>query len=369
MSSKNIELNEDQQLAILKEWNERKDNPPYIGELIELVFSDIPEDLKDGRSKYGRAVKKFLAEKSLTAKVTSKHYPKEKIELTEDQKEFISNNCSAMKPMEMTRLLFEDDKISALDLRYKVVSEFINTIPNQVIYSDSNEDVPAEGGYAPPKSESRAVVRVNKYVHNGIDKEKITAKIKRNLSTLIAYMHTFRFLHQIGTYSVETDRELFESSFVRYTWDKSDLSQEEVDQYIVLSAEVVIASNIQRRVERLQTLLDQNAEDTEGRRMAMSLVEAINTAQTEYNQCVNRQTKLLNELKEKRSQRLSKVLQESASILNLVELWKDEESRNKMIKIAEIRKKNVSSEIERLGSMEDIKSRIMGISEEEVLNG
>ena len=42
---------------------------------------------------------------------------------------------------------------------------------------------------------------------------------------------------------------------------------------------------------------------------------------------------------------------------------------NKMIKIAEIRKKNVSAEIERLSSMEDIKSRIMGISEEEVLNG
>ena len=62
-------------------------------------------------------------------------------------------------------------------------------------------------------------------------------------------------------------------------------------------------------------------------------------------------------------------MQESASILNLVELWKDEESRNKMIKIAEIRKKNVSAEIERLSSMEDIKSRIMGISEEEVLNG
>ena len=45
-------------------------------------------------------------------------------------------------------------------------------------------------------------------------------------------MHTFRFLHQIGTYNIETDRELFESSFVRYTWDKPDLTQEEVDQYI-----------------------------------------------------------------------------------------------------------------------------------------
>ncbi len=369
MSSKNIELNEDQQLAILTEWNSRPDDPPYISQLIELVFPDVPEKQRDGRSKYGRAVKKFLAEKSLEAKVSHKYYPKEKIELTDEQKEFISNNCSAMKPMEMTRLIFDDPKISALDQRYKVTVDFLNTVPNKVKYSDNNEEAPVEGGYSPPKSEARALVRVNKYVHNGIDKDKVTTKVKRHLSTLIGYMHTFRFLHQISTYALETDRELFESSFVRYTWDKSDLTQEEVDQYIVLSAEVVIASNIQRRVERLQALLDQNAEDTEGRRMAMSLVEAINTAQTEYNQCVNRQTKLLNELKEKRSQRMSKIMQESASILNLVELWKEEESRNKMIKIAEIRKKNISSEIDRLSSMEEIKSRIMGISEEEVLNG
>ena len=369
MSSKAVSLNEDQKLAILNEWNQRPDDPPFIKELIELVFPDIPEEAKTGRSRYGIAIKKFLAEKSLQAKVGGKYYAKEKPELTEDQKEFISNNCGAMKPMEMARMVFDDPKISPLDIRYKILIDHVNSIPNQVKYSDTNDDAPVEGGYQPPKSESRALVRVNKYVHHGIDKDKISAKNKKNLATLIGYMHTYRFLHQISTYAAETDRELFESSFVRYTWDKADLTQEEVDQYIVLSAEVVIASNIQRRVERLQQLLDQNAEDTEGRRMAMSLVEAINTAQTEYNQCVNRQTKLLNELKEKRSQRMSKIMQESASILNLVELWKDEESRTKMIKIAELRKKNISEEIERLSSMEDIKSRILGISEEEVLNG
>jgi len=369
MSSNNIELTKEQQLTLLNEWNNRPDDPPYIKELIELAFPDIPEDMKDGRSKYGRVVKKFLSEKSLEAKVSHKYYPKEKIELTDNQKEFIENNCGAMKPMDMVKLVFEDPRISPLDLRYKIMLEFLGTLNNKVKYSDVNSEEAVEGGYAPPKSEARAMVRVNKYVYHGIDKNKVTPKIKRNLATLIGYMHTFRFLHQISTYNIETDRELFESSFVRYTWDKPDLTQEEVDQYIVLSAEVVIASNIQRRVERLQQLLDQNAEDTEGRRMAMSLVEAINTAQTEYNQCVNRQTKLLNELKEKRSHRMSKIMQESASILNLVELWKDEESRHKMIKIAELRKKNVSKEIERLSSMEEIKSRIMGISEEEILNG
>ena len=71
----------------------------------------------------------------------------------------------------------------------------------------------------------------------------------------------------------------------------------------------------------------------------MSLVEAINTAQTEYNQCVNRQQKLLSDLKQKRSDRLSKQIKENASILNLVQMWKAEESRKKLIKIAETRKR------------------------------
>ena len=176
-------------------------------------------------------------------------------------------------------------------------------------------------------------------------------------------------MHQISNYSSQDNRELFESSFVRYTHDKPDLTQEEVDQYIVLSAEVVIASNIQIRVERLQELLDQAAEETEGKRMAMSLVESINTAQTEYNQCVNRQQKLLSDLKQKRSDRLSKQIKENASILNLVQMWKDEESRKKLIKLAETRKLAIKEEIGNLSAMDDVKARIMGLTEDEALNG
>jgi phosphoenolpyruvate carboxylase len=137
----------------------------------------------------------------------------------------------------------------------------------------------------------------------------------------------------------------------------------------VLSHEVVIASNIQRRVERLQTLLDDAAEDTEGRRIAMALVEAIGKAQVEYNQSVMRQQKLLNELKEKRSDRLKKEIKENASILNLVEMWKDEESRKKMIHMAELRKKSIKDEIERLSNMDEIKARILGMTEDEAING
>ena len=115
--------------------------------------------------------------------------------------------------------------------------------------------------------------------------------------------------------------------------------------------------------------MDGVAEDTEGRRISMSLVDAINTAQTEYNQCVNRQQKLLESLKEKRSDRLKKQIKENASILNLVQLWKEEENRKKLVKLAEIRKKTVKDEIEKLSTIDEVKARIMGITEGEVSDG
>ena len=71
----------------------------------------------------------------------------------------------------------------------------------------------------------------------------------------------------------------------------------------------------------------------------------------------------------KRHERLSKQIKENASILNLVQLWKDEESREKLIKLAELRKNVLKEEVENLSSMDEVKSRILGLSEEEVLNG
>ena len=101
----------------------------------------------------------------------------------------------------------------------------------------------------------------------------------------------------------------------------------------------------------------------------MSLVEAISTAQNEYNSCVNRQHKLLSDLKQKRSDRLSKQVHDNASILNLVETWKEEEGRKELIRMAELRKKTIKEEVENLSTMDDIKARIFGLSEEEAVNG
>ena len=270
-----------------------------------------------------------------------------------------------MTAVDLARSLFNNYTLSNLSIESRSVEEYLNTLPKQVRSVQTEEE--QQGDYKPPKNQERAMVRVNKYVLDGIDKDKITAKQKKELNSLISYLHTYRFLHQIGTYVDSVDRDLFESSFIRYAYDKSDLTQEEVDQYIILATEVVISSNIQQTIQTLQEQI--NMEMDSGQKIPMVLVEAVTSARTEYNQCVGRQQKLLNDLKVKRSERMQKQVKENASILNLVLMWKDEETRNEMLKMADMRREVLKGEIGRLSSMDDVKARIFGLTEEEVLDG
>ena len=354
--------------AALDLWRERESSgqtAPSLAELIKAAYPDKPE--LDGRTKEARELKSFLSELEIQADGSHVYHPKEFPPLTDEQKEFIDNNVGTMGGTHLCRVIYDDPNITPLDGRVRLVNEHIATLPQHVV--NQNSDINTEPTYAPPKTFDKTLLLVNKYIHEKIEKKKITGRQKKEINALMGYINTVRFIHQVSTFDNNMDRELFQSSFVRYTHDKPDLTQEEVDQYIVLSTEVVIGSSIQARSERLQQLLDNAAEDSEGRRLAMGLVQAISAAQTEYNQCVGRQHKLLGDLKEKRSDKLKSQIKENASVVHLVQMWKEEESRKKLIALAELRKKGVKKEIKKLSSMDEVKARIMGISEDEVLNG
>lgn len=363
--SENLQiLTEEQQLKLLNEWNNRPDNPPSLVELVQLAFG---RDDLDGRSKEGKAVKEFLASRSIKPRKSHEYQAKGLKELSLEQKEYIGNNCHTMTGIEMAKILFKNEGLTNLSQETRSVLEYMKTLPTNIKFNNTENENASTEEYRPPRSEERMIAKINRYILDGIDKNKLTHKHKKEINSLIGYMNTYRFCHQINLYTDEKDRDLFESSFVRYTYDKSDLTQEEVDQYIVLSTEVVISSNIQQTINTLQNQIDMSIE-ADGK-IPMALVEASNTARKEYNDCVNRQQKLLNDLKVKRSERLSKQVKETASIINLVQMWKEEESRNKLIKMAEMRKQIVEKEIDRLSTMDEIKSKILGISKDEILNG
>lgn len=360
-----IEITDSQWEIIKKEWNKRPDKPPSILELTQLVFK---RPNLDGRSKEGRAIKIRLAEASLRAPTTAyDDRRKGVLDLSEGSISFITNNYRKMKAIEMARVIFDNNHLTNLCQETRTVSTYIKeNLKTSESFEDTDE-VP-NGNYAPPKTSEGVVRKINKYRFESIDRDRMTGKQRKDVNSLLGYLNTFRFRRQINTYTSSSDRDLFESTFLRYTYDKFDLTEEEVDQYILLATEVVFAASIQHRLEILNQRLDE-ASQGEDKSISMSWVEAIGKTQSDYNSCITRQQKLLDSLKVKRSEKEGKNKEGSASILNLVQMWKDEDSRRKMIKFAEKKKEILKKGVEELMSMEELKCRLLGIDMDEILNG
>ena len=360
-------LTPEQEKQVLDLWNKNPNSPPGLKELTQGIFGGE----YDGRSWQGRVIKAFLAKCNLKAKASSDYFPKtQDIILTEDHKQYIINNASTMTSLDMAKILFNNNNLTNLNAETRVVNEFTKTLDSRVIYNQAqNEDVPTEN-YQPPATIDKVLRRDNKYVNSTLDKEKLNASQKKGVVMLINYLHTNRIVTQMNTVESQEDRNLYEDYFILYTYNKPDLIQEEIDQYIELSNQTVRSFSIKRRSELMQARLEEftNA-DPESMKVSMGLVEAIGKAGTEYDQCLKRCNDLLDDLKEKRSTRLSKQIKENASILNLVEDWRNEEQRLKMLKLGELEQIAVANEVEKLTSMAEIKARILGLDRDSILYG
>ena len=132
MSEDILILTEDQQLKLLKEWNERPDNPPSLAELVRLAFG---RDDLDGRSKEGKAVKTFLASRQIKPRRSHEYEVKGLIDLNLEQKEYISNNCATMTGLEIAKILFKNESLTNLSQETRSVLEYMKTIPMNIKYN------------------------------------------------------------------------------------------------------------------------------------------------------------------------------------------------------------------------------------------
>lgn len=359
-----VEITEEQWERVVKHWNDRpKDDPPSLKELTEICFG---RDL-DGRSVEGKALRDKLAQANLKPKIAGDYERKGYVEFSEEQKEFIKNNSKNMSPVEIGRVLLKNKRLTNLNQEIRSIAKFIKD--EGLVTNAETKNVPEET-WRPPRTELQVIEKINRYIHAQIDPKKMNGKQKKDVASLLGYLNTYRFNHVINTYEKQQDRDLFESEFIRCSYDKYDLTEEEVDQYIVYSNEVVVGSSIIKRTEVLNKLLDEIAEsDSKDRRISMGLIEAINSARTESHQCITRQNKLLDSLKVKRSEKEGKAKEGAASVLNLVQLWKDEDSRLKMIEYAKKRQEVLKDGIEEISSMDELKAKMIGLTHDEAIYG
>ncbi len=362
-----MDLNTEQQQKILDLWNSRPSNPPALKELVLLICGEGV----DGRSDCGRGIKEFLASRNLRAKASSDRENKlTNFELTDDHKLYIVNNIDTNTPLEIAKTLFKNDALTNLNVETRAIAEYVKSLDTKTIYGgkETLEEIPSSE-YEPPKTVDKALKKINEYVSFVNGTNNLTAAQKKNVERLIEYLHTYRFMRLMNSFDSNWDRKSCEDAFIRYTYDKPDLTQEEIDQYISLAGEIIHELTVKRRMEKMSKQQENISDNSvENQKYSMGLVEAIGKASTELHQCKDRQKKLVESLTQKRSERLD-VQRQDATILNLIQAWKQEDERKKFLKYAEMEQNSISKEIDRLESIPELKARFMGFPKERALNG
>jgi hypothetical protein len=200
------------------------------------------------------------------------------------------------------------------------------------------------------------------------DPQNLSAQDSKQLNALMSYMQLYRFAIEADKFQIKMERELYESVFISNTYDKPDLLIGEIQQYISFSVETVRCVQIDHVLQKLEDRQRMSL-DTPGSKSNMVDVEWANSMREKLNASINQTQKLLKTLEGERSKRLQDRVAANSSMLNLVEAWKREDDRRKIIQMSERKQKaGLREEVERMSNMDALKSEIFGVSAEDILN-
>lgn len=348
-----LKLNPEQEVAIITFWNSRPERPPSLKEITDHIF--VGQDL-DGRSKEGMAIKDFLGSRQIIPKTLTTYESKTaSIEITDEQKAFISNNPE-MTGIQITKILFKNPTLDKSTAEYKAVKAYKNQLVGR--YNKVKET----GEYEPPDNLDETLVRINKYVVKPLDTEKLTPKDKTDIQATMSYLNNVLFINTMSQFDNGDHRRILESQFIQFIYDKADITPEELTLYINLALDSVQVNQIQEQINYYSELQRNCAENSEGRQMSMTLADNLHHLRTEYHQNKIRQQKSIEALQGKRAERLDGQLKSAGSLLNLVRMWQDENERRKIIALALQEEELLRSEGKRLASVDEIRAKILGIS-------
>lgn len=287
-----------------------------------------------------------------------------RVDLTPDAQRYIRKNASLLRPIDLAKAIFNDPSLSPLSREVKTVEKFMKILG--LGFSMREEEVK---DYTPPKKDSQLVQKINNADPSAnFREESLTAIQIKQLQNLKSFLSNSRFLSLMNSIADENERALFESEFIASSYAKLDMNSEDLQTCVSLAYHYILEKRIQNHL----IILDEeimNAVQDEDSTLKMTLTEAYGKKSTELDQCVKRIQSLQKALSSNRSERLKAQIEANKSILSLVEAWREEESRKKMILIAMATEKLVEEEMDRLEDEDSLIASIYGISKEEISNG
>lgn len=352
---KPTELTKDQEEFILANYKLIKD----LNNLTRKVFGD--ESL-DGRNVEGRLIRAFLVRNKLEFSIT-RHEKVQGIELTEANKLFINQCCQTgdMTSFAIAQLVFPEREVKNLGIEMRTVLEYMRTANPDFVPS---KETGIFTDYSPPKSYVRLISRIFNATGYKLEESKLNRTHKNCLDKLAINLSNSRFMKIMNNYNSRDDRNLFEEEFTRLTWDKPDLTADELNLYMNVCKEIINLEVISGQTAKLNNLFDDAQDQNE---MTVKLAEIIKAKSSEYHQCEGRIEALTKKLQGDRSERMKNKRMENASILSLVQMFQEEDERRNMVRLADMQNQLVRTEAEKLEGMDALKARILGISIDDVV--
>lgn len=361
----NLDLANEQKVAVLKCWNDRieqKLDPPTLLELTQAAFPEVTST----RCPECVSVRRFLSEKSL--EYEKKRKPKkEEVGLNEElRKQIIELKQLGDNDLTIAKKIFDNEDLKTLCNEHRTVTNYLKSLPPAV----RERIAPVESkSYRPPKTHIEAIARVNRCILNCISKEDAEKEnIKRCMHKLIEYLHSRRISNDCDHIKEVRDKELYEDTLIKYIWDKPDLSQEDIDSYCNVAIKSIDYTKLVREENQIVESIENNLADTEGQKINTSLYEQLEYIRKRKDQCIDDQEKIKKALAGSRADRNKGKLGKKATFLDMIQLVQDGSKRQNILSLMDKYKDEMKKEIGRLSSMDSLDFEISGVDPAELLN-
>lgn len=348
------ELTDDQKKQILAEFKEH----PHVEYLTQMAFGDKKID---GRSWQGILVKKFLVEHNLRYKTTKFEKREPVRELTDDDKQYIISAIqNGDNIVDVARIVYKDDNIKRLSAEWRRVQAYCEVAG---VSSINEEDEVALGVYQAPRELARLVNIVNGALGTKIEAEKVSGKYKAYFDKLRVNLDNSKLKRILNAYESKKDRDLFVDEFVRLTFEKPDLTPDELNLYMQIVRDGISLEVLEGKINKMNQMFMDIEEASE---LNQRFSENLKACVDEKNQVTKRIADTTKKLQGDRGERLKNQGKDETSFIAVVQLAQEEEGRKNMLRLAELQKATVTEEANRLENMDSWMCRIMGVTKDDV---
>ena len=353
-------LTDDQKSYIRANFKNGCDLKKIVSEVFPVPEGEKPTDV---RSVSGRLVRSFLVAEGFAYK-TARTPNSALIILTKGQEEIIREMLSrGKKSSEIANEVFKKE-IKPLSVEHHVVMNYIKTNGKGMKAEDDTLAISGDNKkYFGPKSTGPVISKINNYAGAELDEKTLSRMDLTCVEKTMANLNNSRFVTIINNYNKQSDRDLYEQEFLRMTWNKPDLTPEELNQYMNLCRDMISLEAMNRHMQTLNEMF----EESEKAELTVKLSDMIKSKSGELNETSKRIEASITRLQGDRQKRITAQSGQSSNFLNIVKAFQEEDERKRMLKMAALQKMLVSEEADRLESMDAMKARILGMTKETLI--